>query len=187
MPQNTYGGLKTEAGAFPTSYIPTVASQVTRAADQVSILTSAFAYSATAGTLVSEFIPISGVITVGSARVASIEASTAPSQNSIYLRTSNSSMAVVTAANVQVAVLDAGTLTASALNKLAMAFEVNDFALSLDGGGTVTTDTSGDMPSSIDRVFVGAFNAGNQLSGHIKRLTYWNTRKANIELQALAA
>jgi hypothetical protein len=178
-------GAQLEAGAFPTSYIPTVASQVTRAADQVSIPTSAFAYSATEGTLVAGFVPVSAVITAGSARVASIMASAGPNADHFYLRTSNTAMGVVTAANVQVAVLDGGTLTASSLNKFAMAFAANDFAMSLDGGA-VATDVGGDMPTGIDILYVGTYNTANHLNGHIKRLTYFPTRKTDAELQALS-
>ena len=52
-----FWGAQLEAGSFATSYIPTVASQVTRAADQASIVAPNFApwYNQSEGTLVAEF------------------------------------------------------------------------------------------------------------------------------------
>ena len=50
-------GAQLEAGAFATSYIPTVASQVTRAADSASMIGNNFArwYNQSAGTLYAQF------------------------------------------------------------------------------------------------------------------------------------
>ena len=48
--QIVLGGIQVEAGSFPTSYIPTVASQVTRAADVASVNTLSPWYNASKGT-----------------------------------------------------------------------------------------------------------------------------------------
>ena len=54
-------GAQLEAGSFATSYIPTVASQVTRAADSASMTGTNFSswYGASAGTVYSEFDKLS--------------------------------------------------------------------------------------------------------------------------------
>ena len=49
-------GLQIEAGAFPTSYIPTTGSTATRARDFAQILTSAFGYNNDKGSLVIDVL-----------------------------------------------------------------------------------------------------------------------------------
>ena len=48
-------GAQAEAGAFPTSYIPTAGATATRSADIASIPTSAFGYNQRAGSVVVDF------------------------------------------------------------------------------------------------------------------------------------
>ncbi len=168
-----------ENGAFITSPIPTVASQVTRAADNISILTSAFPYSATAGTVAYEVKPAAVSFPFA------YEFSDGTAGERILSNAGAAAHLAVTDGGVTQADIDAGTITAGVFNKAAQAFSANDFAAVI-AGGTVGTDTSGTMPTVTTLRLGYQFNSVNFLNGHIKRLAYYNTRKTNAELQVLS-
>lgn len=173
-------GAQLEAGAFASSYIPTVASQVTRAADQVSILTSAFGYNETAGSLLAE-VRASDLSVSRRIAVLYNDAS-----NRIALNLDNGSQLFVRTAGSTVASVDGGTFTVGQDDKVAVAFTTDDYAATVDGAA-VGTDTAGTMPSGITVLQIGHQAGIEQTSSHIKRLTYFPTRKSNAELQALTA
>lgn len=171
-------GAQLEAGAFATSYIPTVASQVTRAADQVSILTSAFGYNAAESTLVVDY-----------------DASLAISQDIVWIANGLAESLGLYANNVPQCLLwcrDGGvtqaafilqTMTGTA-NKVAAAWKLNDFAGSLNGAA-VAIDNTGTMPTPTEL----KLNPRNISSANgnirIKRLTYFPTRRTDADLQVL--
>jgi hypothetical protein len=160
-----------------------VASQVTRAADQVSILTSAFPYSATAGTVVVD--ANSGTVAIGSnRRVWALSDGTLT--NAMDLRQSGSTTGVT---NIADAGVSQGALSAAmgASVKAAFAYTLNDFAMSIDGAA-VTPDVSGTVPGGITTLGVGIFTnvPSRWWNGHIKRLDYYAVRKTNAELVVLS-
>jgi hypothetical protein len=174
-------GAQLEAGSFATSYIPTVASQVTRAADQISILTSAFPYSATAGTMVAEFkAPLAlaqDVVWIANGLAESL---------AIYLNSTSQALLWARDGGVtQAADLMPGTLT-GATDKVAYAFAADDFAASLNRN-SVVTDTSGTMPTPTSLVLVPRSVSSASANIHIKRLAYYAVRKSNAELQVLSS
>lgn len=77
----------------------------------------------------------------------------------------------------------AGTIVADQMQRLAFALAQDDFASSLDGG-VPATDTSGDMPSGISKIYIGAFTTTAQLNGHIQSFKYLPRRITNAELQS---
>lgn len=172
-------GAQLEVGAFPTSYIPTVASQVTRAADQVSILTSAFGYSATAGT-----VAVDVTLGQGGSGFALFDDGTANNQISTGATpASGFSGFFVKAATIVQADIFAGSTVAPGANKQAAAWQANDFTYYTAGVQRGTPDVSGSIPTvttlklGIDRLAY--------LNGRIKRLTYFPTRRTNADLQVL--
>jgi hypothetical protein len=172
-------GAQLEGGAFPTSYIPTVASQVTRAADQVSILTSAFGFNAAEGTVAVELTPDAA----GAAyAVSSLDDGTAA--NRMDSRASSTRHLDVIVGGVTQASIDAGTISANVATKLTTAYQVNDFAACINGG-TVATDTVGTIPTVTTFRIGRNYDGAGQFAGHIKRLTYFPTRKSNADLQSL--
>ena len=182
-------GAQLEAGAFATSYIPTVASQVTRAADQISILTSAFPYSATEGTVVFEG-GVQGANAVDN-RLAMISNASA-SERSIDINLTISTLRI--ASTTVVATVSTGNCAPTNTNtvgqpmKVAGAYKQDDFAACLDGGA-VATDTSGAVPApgAATDLYIGRFSTGiRYLNGHIKRLAYYASRKDNSTLQVLS-
>jgi hypothetical protein len=183
-------GAQLEAGAFATSYIPTVASQVTRAADQISILTSAFPYSATAGTMVVEAM-FEGRRTTGGFEVWAALDNGTSSNTSLMVGsnglTDNAARSLALVSSSLVADLrPAGALALNILYKQAFAFAANDFA-ACRGGGTVVTDTSGAMPSGITTLRFRRESADDSnFSGWIKRFAYYASRKTDAELQVLS-
>ena len=165
--------------SFASSYIPTQASQVTRAADQVSILTSAFAYNAAASSLV-----VAADVYSASAfgYLAMVSNGTSAELFGLRYLSSNPELLIIDNSATQ-GQLDAGTVQAS-VSKLAAAIAANDFAATYNGG-TVATDASGTMPT-VTTIYVGSSNGGAAfLNGHIKRLTYFPTRRSNADLQVL--
>jgi hypothetical protein len=174
-------GAQTETGSFATSYIPTVASQVTRSADVATMTGTNFSswYNASEGSFVSQFTTstISGARTV-------LDANDNTANESIRLRTMTADpFFTVTDGGVNQADIDAGTVAASTTYKMAGAYKVNDFATSI-GGGTVGTDVSGTIPT-VNQLQIGNSAAGNRLNGHIRTIAYYNTRLPDAQLQAL--
>jgi hypothetical protein len=177
-------GAQLEAGAFATSYIPTVASQVTRTADQASIVAPNFApwYNQSEGTFVVEwdgFKPTtaSGAPTIfqaGNGTTSFIDAILSGANYLARVSVGGVNQAEFTPAYV-----------ANATEKFATAYKVNDFAFSRNGA-TALVDTSGSVPTDLDRMGVGISRTStNPLNGHIRSIKYYPVRLSDLQLQAL--
>jgi hypothetical protein len=173
-------GAQTENGAFATSYIPTVASQVTRSADICTITAPMFApwYNQSEGTWVASFTPYVanfGVVT---------QISAATNNDRFQLLNDNSGQIAVSTGGAGQGTIDAGTVSAGLTNSLSYAYRTNDTAASLNGG-VVGTDTTVTLPV-VDRLCVGATVApAGFLCGHIRSIRYYPFRASNNQLQAL--
>ena len=159
-----------ETGAFATSYIPTLASQITRAADVCSVNTLSPWYNALEGSLVVEFV----------------RGSISPSQTFATLRGAvNSTMTLESGSGapgqLRLRVNDAGTQqaipialsssTAGVPYKLAGAYRADYFAVSVNGQ-PADVDTSGTVPT-VTRMEIGNVNSVAFVNGAISRLTYY--------------
>jgi hypothetical protein len=180
-------GAQLEAGAFATSYIPTVASQVTRAADSASMTGTNFSswYNQTNGTVFAQY-SVNGLNPGASNAAFGITDNT--TSNFIAGRTLSSA-----ATNFQVrtggadqVTLNSVTVAAGAVAKSAGAYALNDFAFSANAG-TVQTDTSGTLPFVTQMQIGGLTSASNPLNGTISRIAYYNRRLANTELTAITS
>ena len=178
-------GAQLEAGAFPTSYIQTVASQVTRAADAASMTGANFSswYNEAEGTLFINASPQAS----NALGYSLFEVNDTTASNRIGLfklaTTGNASMAVFVGGAIQ-ANINNGAWTAS--GKLAGAYAVNNFASVLNGGAA-STDISGTLPLVIQATIGARGDGGNRLTGTIKQIVYYPRRLADSELQAITA
>jgi hypothetical protein len=174
-----------EAGAFPTSYIPTVASTVTRNADVASMTGTNFSswYNATEGTVFTEYQVTAGT----NQRAFAVSDGTLNNVMNILVTNASgngSSFAVTTAGSLVASVPSNLATQSETLYKVAGAYKVND----VNGArnGTVgTTDTSAAIPV-VDRANIGSGGAASQfLNGYIQRIAYYPVRLSNDQLQAL--
>lgn len=179
-------GAQLEAGSFATSYIPTVASQVTRNADVATMTGTNFSswYNASAGTFVADFDTANpaGVAYIYSANAAGVVG------NSIYqsVFTSTTDNYVLSGGVQQVRLL-AGVIGANAVAKASMAYASANYAV-VANGGTPQTQASGTLPVGVDRLHMGySAGGGNFINGHIRQIAYFNSRLPNAQLQALTA
>lgn len=80
----------------------------------------------------------------------------------------------------------AGVVTHNVVHRAAMAFKLNDFAVSLNGA-PVAVDNAVTMPT-VDRLHLGSSHgvATREMNGHLRRLTIYSTRLANASLELLA-
>ena len=169
-----------EAGAFPTSYIPTTTATVTRAADVASITGTAFSsfYNQTEGTWFAQHDK-RGVILVAN-------------NNSFNER--QPQMGLSSALTHEFYVIVGGVIQASnagavhtmgTTDKTVYAIQANNFIGAVNGVLT-NADTSGSVSSTVSQLNIGVFqNLASGETGTIKRLTYWPVRLANPTLQAI--
>lgn len=187
-------GAQVEAGAFPTSYIPTVASQVTRAADLAAMTGTNFSswYNQAEGTIYAEAsIPAFSASSVQTHFTASLNDGT--SSNRTLLRAySNGIGGIVFDGQVVsggVAVFDSNDTLGAANTPLkqALAYQVNNFAQCANGG-TVSTDTSGVLPLACNTLSIGIGGPGGVTqSQNIRKIAYYPLRVTNAQLQGLTS
>lgn len=168
-------GAQLEAGAFPTSYIPTTTAQVTRAADIASVNELSPWYRADEGTIFVEVGSFNGF----AARALTFHNGTANGQ--IWFQPSSSNSFAGYNGTFQWA-----NPHASGVGKMAGAYRTNDIASSKNGS-TAVIDTNAVIPD-ITTLRIGAgWNGQVELNGHIRSLRYYPRRISNTELQALTA
>ena len=177
-------GAQLEAGAFATSYIPTVASQVTRAADAASMTGTNFSswYNAGQGTLYGE-----GIGASSACAIATINTGTSFS-NMIVLGSINSTNEAIRIFANGSAQAELGTISTNTNFKVSLAYATNNIAASLNGA-TALTDSSAIIPIiGMDTLQIGRqWNSTQQICGTIKKLAYYPLRLSNTNLVALTS
>lgn len=173
-------GAQVEAGAFPTSYIPTAGTSLTRNADVVSMTGTNFSswYNATSGAILAR--SRQSVIT---GTRPSIYISDGTANNIISLRGLAANPELFIKATTDQAQIDAGTLTANSSFGLVGAWTTDNCAAAINGGAAVT-DTSATIPT-VDRMLIGS-DGTNYLNGQVERISYWPQRIINAEAQAFS-
>ena len=178
-------GAQFEAGAFATSYIPTVASTVTRAADVAVMTGTAFSnwFNASEGTFVASATTMS---TASRRGVYTASDGTGTNANRIYFSvTTDASNFISTASVTQADVIIAGAISDNTVFKDAFAYRENDISAAANGV-LGTPDTSATLPV-VNELRLGARGDGSiRLNGHLRNITYYPTRLTDAQLQALS-
>ena len=184
-------GSQLEAGAYATSYIPTLGSSVTRLADAASKTGISSLIGQTAGTLYADVnwtfkneagSPVVGILTINN-NVANFD-------NCIILgierQTSgiNRVYCLVQNAGATEAVLF-GSSISSGRYKIALAYTANDFVLYVNGV-QIATDTSGSVPTTSQVLLGSRFNGDSVITDDtINAAALYTTRLSNSELAEL--
>ncbi len=181
-------GAQLEAGAFPTSYIPTTTATVTRSADVASITGANFSswYRQDEGTV---FASARTNATHGGVnsfpRIHAISDGTNDNVIQNYYRVLSS----YTDAGYGVTTLTVAQASFDTNNERngqsqSTAYANNDFAFAVNGS-LVSTDNTGTVPT-VSQLRLGARGTGlGPLNGTIRRLTYWPSRLPNTTLQEI--
>ena len=162
-------GGQVEAGAYPTSYIPTVASQITRNQDVISKTGISSLIGQTEGTI---FVDVNfDYISISSSNLISINNNVNTQAISLNRESNNRLQFFIFNSGVQ-----ANILTTSNVNgrfKVVATYKANEFKLYVNGV-LIGTDTSGTLPT------LTTFNLGNIVGGVIQKnninsATLWKT------------
>lgn len=182
-------GAQLEAGAFPTSYIKTEASQATRVADSAQMTGANFSswYRQDEGTLFAEASLYarrnSGFETI-------IQMSSGVNNNAISLGTQAPDSYARGISNLYGSIacdIGVGTIQKDKQFKAAFSYATNNFAVS-SSNVNPTTDTSGGVPTGLNSAFFGRETVfDSPFAGHIRRIAYYPKRLSDAQLQALTA
>jgi hypothetical protein len=179
--------VQLEAGAFPTSYIPTTSATVTRAADNASMVGSNFSswYNQSAGTFVTSFDMYYATNTIGAfPRIISV--SNGSSANLIDIQSAqynNENMTIVDT-SVQQCSISATQFAANTTGKFAGSFATNNFQISANGVLGIA-DTVGTVPIVNQMQIGNRWDLIRPMSGHIQSIKYYPKRLPNTDLQRL--
>ena len=180
-------GAQLEAGSFATSYIPTVASQVTRAADSASMTGTNFSswYNVGQGSSYAEFITygysaFNPVFDIGA------------DQNNLLTMALNSTgiprFTSVASGASQTLLLKTTAIAYNTASKIASTYAPSSFAgvFTPNGNGVVTSST-GLVPAVNQAAIGGSIGVTRSLNGTIKRIAYYPKALTSTQLQALTA
>lgn len=178
-------GAQLEAGAFPTSYIKTVASSDSRIKEFASLSGSSFTdwYRQEEGSFFSEYR-----LGFDISSISIFHAEGAPG-NTMNIRLSSGSASQFSVALYNTNIVNlapAGYSTENTFYRRAIGYATNSFQQAINGALPNSEDTNGVMPI-LSRINLGSNVTSEQMNGHIRRLIYWPERLSNSLLQTITA
>jgi hypothetical protein len=176
-------GAQLEALSYPTSYIPTVASTVTRVADVISKTGISSLIGQTEGTLYVE--GTFNAQTSATKRILSLSDGTINNEILIQnpLNSNNIQFVVIDAASTVVAVTVSNKITFGTNFKVAFVYSENYFVAYFNGE-KIAEDLSGTVPLC-SKVTLGRGNNTTLHEGTVKNLQVYTTALSDVELIAL--
>lgn len=175
-------GAQMEAGAYATSYVPTVATSVTRNADVISKTGISSLIGQTEGTM---FLDLKAQLDTTDVQDFSISDGT--TNNRIIIRLSNSgiiSAVGVFGGSVQFNI-GSTSYTTGTRYKIALAYKNNDVALYINGTNVALTNTF-TISGTLSRLGFDVFTNGAQIIvSPINSAQLYKTRLTNSELASL--
>jgi hypothetical protein len=180
-------GAQLEAGAFATSYIPTVASQVTRAADAPTITGTNFSswYNNAQGTLYSE----ASTYDVSSSGRTGFSITGATNDNRIQVNHGTTKIFISKSTVTQLTnTIANATVSNNVASKIALAYANNNSNGSANGVIAGVDDTVVEVPV-VTQANIGLLPVGtaNTLNGQIRKIAYYPIRLTNAQLQGLTS
>jgi hypothetical protein len=177
-------GAQLESGSYATSYIPTVASTVTRVAETASKTGISSLINSSEGVLFVEISALSNDLTN---RVISISNGTSTQRIIIfYTTTSNIIQCIGFVGGVDQFNFSTTSFNILSKNKIAIKYKQNDFALWINGN-EVATDNIGNVPTGLNRIGFDDGFGGSPFYGNTKQIQYFNTALNDTELETLTS
>lgn len=181
-------GAQLEVGAFPTSYIKTEGSTVTRNADNLYVDLTKVPFSATAGTVIAIGQPPQDTLT-GGARFWQIDDGT--NDNAIYTKAgtagSKQRSASIVAATAEQLTVTPTTNDSAARFAEALAWEANNAQLVVNGATRGAADTSVTLPTGLTALRLGggaSHSDGSYAAAPLERLIYLPERLSQADMIA---
>jgi hypothetical protein len=176
-------GAQLEAGASPTSYIPTTTATVTRAADVASITETNFSswYNQTEGTIYASYAERAFSVTH---QVVTFSNGTANERISFAVNASNILDVGVISGGTDTFTGNTPTLTAQEY-QIGFGYKADNSGVSANGSA-ITIDSAVILPT-VSQLDIGARGSSQILNSTIKRITYWPVRLADSTLVSITA
>ena len=176
-------GIQFESGSFASSLISTSGASATRAADNLSV-TDASLFGTGSGAVVAEAGPVSGTF-----YPTLFDLTDTTTSNRVLLQSGGSgtptSLTVAADGNASVGVVSEAVTMSN--RKFAVSYDTNSFKI-VNNGGTVSEDTSGQLPQQLSKLSIGTDNGGGgPLNGNIKRIAVFGEALSDTNLQAVTS
>jgi hypothetical protein len=169
-------GFQLEQGAFPTSYIPTSGSTVTRSADTAKIVGTAFT-SAVPAEEVAGFCSLVDLKLSGTRTPYQLGSQSADRHGPYF---SNSQIWYYDGISQQV-----GTANSDGTNIQAVNMFYNDVAMSFDGGAAAAVSNRS-IETGANTLTIGcSYNQSEHICASIKKLALYPKKLSNATLQAM--
>lgn len=180
-------GAQLEAGAFPTSYIPTEASAVTRNADVATVTGTNFSdfWNPTIGAL---YVEASTYTTVSTdRRIAIVNDGTNNNQLGYHFGAVGSILtsAVAVSGSFQYGPNE-GAYQANTVYKRALAYAAGNIR-SATNGVLAAGSSAGALVPTVNKLDIGNRNGAQFMAGHIRKIMYYPQRLLDAEIRAITS
>lgn len=181
-------GIQIELGSFPTSYIPTEASAVTRAADIISldIATLNGAINIGEGTFLAKYLLGAKSSSVG-VIYAYDEADRSNNMSIRYASGQQAQYVINSDEGGQYVNLAPSGFSNPGYYKRAASFQPYSFNQAINGQLPSSKNTNGIPNSKLTRVSLGSERTNNQMCGHMQEFAVYGRALTDTQLQRLTA
>ncbi len=176
-------GAQVEAGAFATSYIPTTAAAVTRAADVATMPTAAWF----SGTTMSAAMEATVLGVNSFATLFALNDGTTNNRLHELVQASNNyaSSLVASGGTFAVAFPETTAITLGTPFKFGATLQAGQFQSALNGAVPYSSTTGIVLPIGMNALNIGNFTGIQALNGYARRLRYWPRVLSVAELQSV--